>query len=219
MFTICRSRTNMANWWGLFPRQTSWSLQNNWQNNLHLCFHCRKRDFFYNFIRTQLEVEPMTHPEIIHDETPIRLFKSDFLEFFTHISPVTVMVIWLPIAIYFTWSADCSTCKDKADGSSRSGYLIGLFLWTISEYLLHRFLFHFKPRTPRQERLSFLFHGVHHAQPQEKSRLVMPIALSIPLAALFYFAFVVDRRKTVCQSGLGGAVVHRIFWSATWSMT
>jgi sterol desaturase/sphingolipid hydroxylase (fatty acid hydroxylase superfamily) len=131
----------------------------------------------------------MTHPEIIHDETPVRLFKSDFLEFFTHISPITVIVIWLPIAIYFTWTA-ISNLKGQSGWFIPVGILIGLFLWTISEYLLHRFLFHFKPHTPRQERLSFLFHGVHHAQPQEKSRLVMPIALSIPLAALFYFAFV-----------------------------
>lgn len=130
----------------------------------------------------------MAHPEIIHDETPVRLFESDFLEFFTHISPVTVTVLWLPIAVYFTWSTAA-----KLDGQNvwliPAAFLIGLFLWTISEYLLHRFLFHFKPRTPRQERLSFLFHGVHHAQPQCKTRLVMPIALSIPLAALFYLAF------------------------------
>ena len=131
----------------------------------------------------------MTHPEIIHDETPLRLFKSDFLEFFTHISPITVIVIWLPLAIYFTWVA-VSNLQGQSGWFIPVGILIGLFLWTISEYLLHRFLFHFKPRTPRQERLAFLFHGVHHAQPQEKSRLVMPIALSIPLAALFYFGFV-----------------------------
>jgi sterol desaturase/sphingolipid hydroxylase (fatty acid hydroxylase superfamily) len=143
----------------------------------------------------------MTHPEIIHDETPVRLFKSDFLEFFTHISPITVIVIWLPIAIYFTWTA-VSNLQGQSGWFIPVGILIGLFLWTISEYLLHRFLFHFKPRTPRQERLAFLFHGVHHAQPQEKSRLVMPIALSIPLAAVFYFAFVL--------------IIGRMFASPNW---
>ena len=130
----------------------------------------------------------MTHPEIIHDETPVRLFKSNFLEFFTHISPVTVVIIWLPVAVYFTWSAATNL-------ASTSGWfipvaiLLGLFLWTISEYTLHRFVFHFKPHSPRQERLSFLFHGVHHAQPQCKTRLVMPIALSVPLAAVFFLLF------------------------------
>jgi sterol desaturase/sphingolipid hydroxylase (fatty acid hydroxylase superfamily) len=143
----------------------------------------------------------MTHPEINHDDTPVRLFKSNFLEFFTHISPITVIVIWLPLAFYFTWTA-VSNLQGQSGWFIPVGIFIGLFLWTISEYLLHRFLFHFKPRTPRQERLAFLFHGVHHAQPQEKSRLVMPIALSIPLAAVFYFAFVL--------------IIGRLFASPDW---
>jgi len=41
----------------------------------------------------------------------------------------------------------------------------------------------------RAERVLFLFHGVHHAQPQEKSRLVMPPVVSIPLGLLFYGLF------------------------------
>ena len=43
--------------------------------------------------------------------------------------------------------------------------LIGFFVWTISEYLLHRFVFHFAAKTERGQRIAFLFHGVHHAQP------------------------------------------------------
>ena len=38
--------------------------------------------------------------EINHSEEPIRLFKSDFLEFFTHISPIAVLIIWIPVALY-----------------------------------------------------------------------------------------------------------------------
>ncbi|MFH1185015.1 MAG: sterol desaturase family protein, partial [Chloroflexota bacterium] len=66
------------------------------------------------------------------------------------------------------------------------GFLSGLFLWTFAEYTLHRFLFHFKPRSPAQERIFFLFHGIHHAQPQVKTRLVMPLPLSIPMAAVLF---------------------------------
>jgi len=64
-----------------------------------------------------------------------------------------------------------------------------LLLWTFAEYTLHRFLFHYKPRTPQQERIFFMFHGIHHAQPQDKTRLVMPFPVSVPLAALFYGLF------------------------------
>jgi sterol desaturase/sphingolipid hydroxylase (fatty acid hydroxylase superfamily) len=41
------------------------------------------------------------------------------------------------------------------------------------------------PRTPTMEKISFLFHGVHHVQPQLKTRLVMPPAVSLPLAVIF----------------------------------
>ncbi len=123
------------------------------------------------------------------DAEPIRLFKSDFLEFFTHISPLAVIVLWLPIAVLLIVYAVL-----KAPGSAFPdfiplGFLIGLFLWTLAEYTLHRFLFHHKPTSPRQERIFFLFHGIHHAQPQVKTRLVMPFPVSIPLAAIFFGSF------------------------------
>jgi sterol desaturase/sphingolipid hydroxylase (fatty acid hydroxylase superfamily) len=63
--------------------------------------------------------------------------------------------------------------------------MLGAFLWTVLEYTLHRFLFHMPPRTPTMEKISFLFHGVHHVQPQCKVRLVMPPVVSLPLAVIF----------------------------------
>ncbi|MFN2155694.1 MAG: fatty acid hydroxylase, partial [Anaerolineae bacterium] len=125
----------------------------------------------------------MSHAKIVHSKEPIRLFKSDFLEFFTHIHPAVVLVIWLPITGYFLYRA---TLSPGLALRLVLGIPSGLFLWTLVEYVVHRFVFHFPPRTPRQERISFLFHGVHHAQPMEKSRLVMPPVVSIPLAAICY---------------------------------
>ena len=70
-----------------------------------------------------------------------------------------------------------------------AGFSIGLFLWSLSEYLLHRFVFHYKPKNAWQERVTFLFHGIHHVQPQCKTRLVMPPIVSVPLAFVFYGLF------------------------------
>ena len=129
--------------------------------------------------------------EILHDEEPVRLFDSDFLEFFTHIHPAVVLIIWVPVVLMFLYVAirDAATGDGGGLASILMGFLLGLFLWTLTEYLLHRFVFHFHARAPWQERLSFLFHGVHHLQPQAKTRLVMPPAVSIPLALLFFGAF------------------------------
>ena len=128
----------------------------------------------------------MTHYTISHDPEPIRLFKSDFLEFFTHISPVTVVVVWLPVIAYFFSRALASQADFHLGALLILGFLLGLFLWTLTEYLLHRFVFHYPPRGAMQERIVFLFHGIHHAQPQCKTRLVMPPVVSIPLALILY---------------------------------
>ncbi len=123
------------------------------------------------------------------DAAPIRLFKSDFLEFFTHISPITIVVIWLPIALLLILYSVRTAPVGSFPAFIPLGILIGLFLWTFAEYTLHRFLFHHKPTSPRQERIFFLFHGIHHAQPQVKTRLVMPLPVSVPMSLLFYGLF------------------------------
>ena len=115
---------------------------------------------------------------------PIRLFKSDFMEFFTHITPAAILALWLPIVVLLLVYAGLTVRVPVFPVYIPAGFVLGLFLWTFAEYTLHRFLFHHKPRTPRQERIFFLFHGIHHAQPQVKTRLVMPFPVSIPMAAV-----------------------------------
>lgn len=141
------------------------------------------------------------HYPIERSEVPVRLFKSDFLEFFTHISPVTVMIIWLPVSAFFFGRAVINHVTDGFPRHIPFGFVLGLFLWTLAEYLLHRFVFHFHPRAPWQERITYLFHGVHHHQPQCKTRLVMPPVVSIPLAAMFYglFLLVIGRLLSAPQ--------------------
>jgi sterol desaturase/sphingolipid hydroxylase (fatty acid hydroxylase superfamily) len=123
------------------------------------------------------------------DPVSIRLFKSDFLEFFTHISPVTILALWVPVTFLLLGRAWLGAVPGVFPWHIPLGFLFGLFLWTLGEYTLHRFLFHYPAKTPRAERIFFLFHGVHHAQPQDKTRLVMPFPVSIPLALVFYGLF------------------------------
>jgi sterol desaturase/sphingolipid hydroxylase (fatty acid hydroxylase superfamily) len=138
-----------------------------------------------------------THIEINHSEEPIRLFKSDFLEFFTHISPVAVVIIWLPIALYFLAQAVMQHAPGASWAYIPAAFLAGIAVWTLTEYLMHRFVFHFEPSSPEMQRVFFLFHGVHHAQPQCKTRLVMPPIVSIPLALAFYGLFYVVLVKLI----------------------
>ncbi len=138
------------------------------------------------------------------DTEPIRLFQSDFLEFFTHISPVSIVILWLPIAVLLLVFAAGHRPVSVFPAFIVEGFLAGLFLWTFAEYTLHQFLFHHRPSSPLQERIFFLFHGIHHAQPQVKTRLVMPFPVSIPVAAIFLGLFYL----------IMGDLLHEVQWVA-----
>lgn len=128
----------------------------------------------------------MDPTQINHSDEPIRLFKSDFMEFFTHITPLAVVILWLPITVFIFIRGIVFLPESVSIWVAPAGFIAGLFFWTLAEYLLHRFVFHYKPRTPTQEKIFYLFHGIHHHQPQCKTRLVMPPVVSIPLALVFY---------------------------------
>ncbi len=69
-------------------------------------------------------------------------------------------------------------------------YLLGGYLfWTLTEYWLHRIVFHFEPEQGIGARLHWIIHGVHHDHPNDPMRLVMPPSVSIPLAAVFIYGF------------------------------
>jgi len=113
----------------------------------------------------------------------IRLFDNPLLERLSKISPVTVLAVYLPMVIFAAW-------KSFAIGVPLGSFIVlffsGLAVWTLFEYLFHRYVFHFTPSGKFQERVSFLFHGVHHQYPNDKKRLVMPISLSLLIGALLF---------------------------------
>jgi dihydroceramide fatty acyl 2-hydroxylase len=70
------------------------------------------------------------------------------------------------------------------------GYMIvGYLVWTLTEYWLHRVVFHFEPERGVGAQLHWMIHGVHHDHPNDPMRLVMPPSASIPLGVLFAALF------------------------------
>ena len=116
----------------------------------------------------------------------IRLFESDFLEKLTHVHPLTPLLVWAPVVAFFLWRG----FHQALSGPQYLGLAtLALLSWTLVEYGIHRFLFHFTPRTPAQKRLILLCHDVHHLTPQDATRLVMPPVVSTVLALAFYGLF------------------------------
>ena len=93
--------------------------------------------------------------------------------------------------------------------------LAGIFIWTITEYLLHRYIFHFVPKSKWGLRLHFIFHGVHHDYPRDAKRLVMPPSASIPLALLFYFLFLWLLPAKIMDAFFAGFLIGYLIYDMT----
>ncbi|SDM61955.1 Fatty acid hydroxylase superfamily protein [Daejeonella rubra] len=97
------------------------------------------------------------------------------------------LIVYVPVIVFLIWK---SLFDVKMPVLEFFGWLaFGLLIWTITEYVLHRYIFHFHPSGKWGKRLHFIFHGVHHDYPNDANRLVMPPSASIPLALGFYFLF------------------------------
>ena len=110
-------------------------------------------------------------------EQSIRLFQNNFLEALTHVHPIVPLLFWSPVVALLLWR---SIVLHGVSLPALLGVAIcGVLVWTLSEYLLHRFVFHYSASSAAGKWLVFLFHGVHHETPRDKTRLVMPPAGAI----------------------------------------
>lgn len=132
----------------------------------------------------------------------IRIFKSPVLEALTHVHPLIPLLIWGPVVFYQFYH---SLAFNHLAGLPFAGLIAsGLVFWTLTEYLMHRYVFHFNATSQAGKYLVWLFHGVHHDDAVDPTRLVMPPVVSIILGAAFYYLFV----------ALMGEVYARPFFAA-----
>lgn len=115
-----------------------------------------------------------------------RMFKAGWMEALSKIPFFVPLIIYVPVVGYFLYKA---IDAGGGIGATVAYFAGGLFAWTIAEYILHRFVFHYVPKSRWGLRLHFIFHGVHHDYPRDALRLVMPPSASVPLAFGFYFLF------------------------------
>jgi sterol desaturase/sphingolipid hydroxylase (fatty acid hydroxylase superfamily) len=117
----------------------------------------------------------------------IRLFKSDFMESLSHVHPITPLVFWSPIIIWFLKEGFYTDHLNFSEFVITA--LLSLLVWTFTEYFLHRFVFHFKASSKLGRYIIFLFHGIHHDDPNDKTRLVMPPVPAVMIVSALYFFF------------------------------
>jgi dihydroceramide fatty acyl 2-hydroxylase len=110
------------------------------------------------------------------------MFDSKLLDFFSRVHPSVPVIVFVPAIVAMEiWSLSKVSVLASI-GLFAGGYL----LWTLFEYWLHRLVFHFEPDKGLGARLHWIIHGVHHDHPNDPLRLVMPPAVSVPLAAIVF---------------------------------
>jgi dihydroceramide fatty acyl 2-hydroxylase len=120
----------------------------------------------------------------------IRVFENGFIEtIFAKAHPITPILWFGPCIGYGLYLGVTRRGVLGAGGL----FLFGWLLWTLLEYLLHRYVFHMAASTPEKRFRQFMAHGYHHEFPNDKYRLVAPPLMSWPLAVvvggLFRLAF------------------------------
>jgi sterol desaturase/sphingolipid hydroxylase (fatty acid hydroxylase superfamily) len=115
----------------------------------------------------------------------IRLFKNPILEYFSHIHPVTPVIVFVPVLLLLSFYG----YQEIGILNGTICFAIGILLWTLMEYIIHRWAFHYHPKSEAGKKIHFLVHGIHHDYPRDATRLVMPLLVSVPLAIFFYYLF------------------------------
>lgn len=125
-----------------------------------------------------------------------------------------VPIVWLPCVSYGLYTAN----QGFASVTPQLAYFsFGVLLWTLIEYVLHRFLFHLDYYLPDNRvaiTLHFLLHGVHHYLPMDRYRLVMPPTLFVVLATPFWklahiiFSYDWSVATTVFCGGIFGYICY-----------
>jgi sterol desaturase/sphingolipid hydroxylase (fatty acid hydroxylase superfamily) len=123
----------------------------------------------------------------IDNKGSARLFDNRILERLTRTHFSVPVFIYLLIAVLSVYYGVLHTLVEPL----KLIYLfpIGFVTFTLVEYLIHRYIFHFNPSNEKQEKLQYSIHGVHHEFPRDKDRLVMPPVLSMVIAVAFFGFF------------------------------
>lgn len=112
----------------------------------------------------------------------VRLFRSARLERLTLISWRTFAVVWAILLPCIAWTARGTAKPLMATGLVGTG----LVVWTLFEYAMHRFLFHWHVNVAAVQRFVFVIHGNHHDNPNDPLRDLMPLPVSLPIAGVIW---------------------------------
>ncbi|CAL9113816.1 dihydroceramide fatty acyl 2-hydroxylase FAH1 [Musa acuminata AAA Group] len=151
------------------------------------------------------------HQPIVSKEGP-RFFANDLLEFLTRTVWWAVPVIWLPVV---GWCLTKSIQMGNTPPQLALMVATGIFLWTLIEYTLHRFLFHIKTESYWGNTAHYLLHGCHHKHPMDGLRLVFPPAATAILCVPFWNVVKLIATPSTTPALFGGGLFGYVMYDCT----
>jgi sterol desaturase/sphingolipid hydroxylase (fatty acid hydroxylase superfamily) len=136
------------------------------------------------------------------------LFQTRMIDRLTRVHPAVPPAIFVPVIAALTVLA----FLDMSAWEVVLGVVGGYAIWTLSEYWIHRTVFHFEPQEGFGARLHWIIHGVHHDHPNDPMRLVMPPIVSVPLAAAFCGVFIAVFGTPLAWAVTGGFFAGYLFY-------
>jgi sterol desaturase/sphingolipid hydroxylase (fatty acid hydroxylase superfamily) len=122
--------------------------------------------------------------EKIHNKGQARIFRSQYLEMLTKTHPLVIWGMYLPVIILLLYYS--FTKFNFTFSYILLVFLSGMFSWTLFEYLMHRFAFHYVAHSPGAQRIIYIIHANHHEYPRDKDRLFMPPVPSFITAVIAF---------------------------------
>jgi dihydroceramide fatty acyl 2-hydroxylase len=143
----------------------------------------------------------------------LRLFQSTFLESLSHLRWWVIPIVWGPVIVALLVGAVRGTGLPL--GTALAAAAGGIVLWTLVEYVLHRFLFHFPVRSDFGRRLHFLAHGIHHLDPWDPTRLVFPPPAAVVIAAAIFGLLWLPLSLGPAMATMAGLLVGYVVYDLT----
>src|ERR1700749_2630024 len=155
------------------------------------------------------ELQGLSRSEVLRASP--RMFESNLLDKLSRVHPAVPPILFGPVIAFMLVYG-----LIKGSGWMTPVWLLGGYLfWTLTEYWLHRVVFHFEPEDGIGARLHFIIHGVHHDHPNDPMRPVMPPSVSVPLALVFYVLFLLVLGGTVAPAFAAGFLAGYLIYDMT----
>ena len=153
-------------------------------------------------------VDEMSRTETLKASPP--MFDSRLLDACSRVHPAVPVILFLPAIVVLLVLG-----VGRVGVTTIAWVAGGYVFWTLTEYWMHRVVFHFEPEAGIGARLHWIIHGVHHDHPNDPMRLVMPPSVSVPLALVFYLLFLLVFGGDIAPAFGAGFLVGYLVYDMT----